>query len=112
LHNRYFYAGVLILIAGLIGATVIYVLTPDDATGGLGNGYLNKRLTEYEIERIGGMATVYVARFNLWLGSLWHGRRLALAVAVIAVVIALVCFWISDRVSAPSTGDQDDDHKD
>jgi hypothetical protein len=107
-HKRIFRAGVVILVAGLLSAALIYVFAADtEATVELGD----RRVNEFQIERIGGKATVYVVRFNEWLGSLWHGRQLAVTLGIISIVIALVCFWIADRAAAGLLGDQDDDRK-
>ena len=108
LHDRIFYAGVAVFIAGMAGAVLIYASAADGTAGDPATEYLNRRLTEFEIERIGGMATVYVARFNLWLAGLWHGKPLAFTVAAFSIIIALLCFWISGRKSESSPDDRDE----
>ena len=109
LQKRIFCSGLVILIAGLIGAALIYVFSADDVTGGPVTEIGDRRSNEFQIERIGGKATVYVVRFNEWLGSLWQGRRLAFTVGVLSIVIALACFWVAGLVSARMPGDQDED---
>ena len=111
LHKRFLYSGVVILFAGLIGAALTYVFSAEDATGGPVTEIGDRRANEFQIERIGGKATVYVVRFNEWLGSLWQGRQLASTVGVLSIVIALACFWVAGLVSARSPGDQDEDRK-
>ena len=106
LHRRINCAGVVILAAGLTGAALIYLFAADDAAPVTEIG--DRRVNEFQIERIGGMAAVYAVRFNQWLGSLWHGRQLAFTIGVLAIVIALVCFWVASVVSARSPGDQDE----
>jgi hypothetical protein len=98
-----------ILFAGLIGAALIYVFSAEDPTGGLVTEIGDRRANEFQIERIGGKATVYVVRFNQWLGSLWQGRQLASTVGVLSIVIALACFWVAGLVSARLPNDQDED---
>ena len=58
-----------------------------------------------------GMAMVYAVRFNEWLSSLWHGKRLAVTVAVLAMVIALACFWVANLMSLSCPENSDDDCK-
>jgi len=98
LHVRINYCGVAILLVGLVAAALIYVLAADDRASDSSVEIESGRIYEYNLERIGGMAAVYAARFNRWLASLWHGKSLAYTVAVLAIVIALVCFWVARMV--------------
>ena len=106
LHARIFYAGVFILVAGLIGAALIYWLTADSAAKKTEIEFANPRAYEFQIERLGGKAAVYVVRFNEWFTGLWQGRQLAFTVAVLAVVIALICFWLSKRMAEALPSDR------
>ena len=106
LHERIFYAGVVILVAGLIGAALIYWLTADSAVKKTEIEYANPRAYEFQIERLGGKATVYVVRFNEWFTGLWQGRQLAFTVAVLALVIALICFRLSKRLAEAVPSDR------
>ncbi len=98
LHGRIFYSGVIILVAGLAGAVLIYYFAADDS-GTAAIEFANPRAYEFQIERLGGKVAVYVVRFNEWFGGLWHGRPLAFTVAILAIVIALACFWVADRMA-------------
>ena len=98
LHIRIKYCGVGILLVGLAGAALIYIFAPDDSGSDPANEIARGRVYEYNIERIGGMAAVYAARFNRWSAGLWHGKPLAYTVAVLAVAIALACFWVARMV--------------
>jgi hypothetical protein len=62
---------------------------------------------EHNLELMGGKAAVYAVRFNQWLAGLWHGRPLAYTVAVLAVAIALVCFWMPRLMSGPLPSEPD-----
>ena len=95
LHRRIFHSGVAILVAGLIGSACIYLLGAGEDRGDFAIDMGNRRASEFQIERLGGMATVYVARFNLWFSGLWHGKQLAFTVAVLAVLVASACFWLA-----------------
>jgi len=105
LHERIFYAGVSVLVAGLTGAALIYVFSADAKTTAI--EFANPRAYEFQIERLGGMAAVYAVRFNEWFISLWQGRQLAFTVAVLAIVIALACFWLANRMAATLDDDGD-----
>jgi hypothetical protein len=95
LQARIRYGGMAVLAAGLIGAALIYSFAADDEGPDLGAEIASGRVYEYNIERIGGKAAVYAARFNQWLAGLWHGKQLAFTVAALAVALALVCFWVA-----------------
>ena len=105
LHERIYYSGVAILIVGLIGAALIYVFAADTAKS-VEIRFTNPRAYEFQIERLGGKATVYALRINEWLGRLWHGRQLAFTVAVPSIAIALICFWVANRLSATTPSDR------
>jgi len=98
LHVRIRYCGIAILLVGLVAAALIYIYAADDRSSGGAAEIESGRLYEYNIERIGGMAAVYAARFNRWLAGLWHGRPLAYTVAILTVAIALLCFAVARMI--------------
>ena len=108
LHKRIYFSGVAVLVAGLIGATLIYVFSAEtpaiDPTE-----MASRRAYERSIELFGGKAMVPMVRFHQWLGTLWHGERLAFTMGVLSVVVALACFWAAARVSERTASDQDED---
>jgi hypothetical protein len=55
---------------------------------------------------IGGKFAVYLAQFNDWFASLWQGTTLAFTVAVLSIVIALGCFWISHLIATAPPEDR------
>jgi hypothetical protein len=112
LHILIFYAGVSILLGGLVAAALIYMFTADDGASDAAGEIASGRVYEYNIERIGGMAAVYAARLNRWLAGLWHGRPLAYTVAVLSVAIALVCFCVARMIFVRLPIEPDDGHKD
>ncbi len=99
LHVRLRRAGIAILIGGLVAAFLIHLSSGPPTGADAASG--NSPLDDYNVERIGGKAAVYAARFNQWIGGLWHGRPLAYTVAAIAVAVALLCLWIADLASVP-----------
>jgi hypothetical protein len=110
-HRRIFYAGVAVLVAGLIAAVLIYVFSPDDAAARAAAESFNRQHYEFQIERIGGKMMVYLVRFNEWFFRLWQGRQLAFTVGVLAIAVALLCFWLAELVSVPLPRDQDEDRR-
>lgn len=111
LHVRIHYWGVAMLLVGLTSAALIYIFAAGDGGSDAAGEIASGRSYEYNIERIGGMAAVYAARLNRWLAGLWHGRPLAYTVAVLAVAIALVCFWVAHMVLVRSPREPDDGHQ-
>ncbi len=111
LHILIFYAGVAILLGGLVAAALIYIVAADDGGSDPAGEIASGRVYEYNLERIGGMAAVYAARLNRWLAGLWHGRPLAYTVAVLSVAIALVCFCVARMVFVRLPIEPDDGHK-
>src|SRR5271157_621855 len=111
LHVRIFYAGVTVLLAGFASATLIYIFAAEDGGADPAGAIASGRTYEYNIERIGGMAAVYAARFNRWLAGLWHGKPLASTVAALAVAIALACFWAARIVFVRLPTEPDEDRK-
>jgi uncharacterized membrane protein len=103
LHARIRLVGLTLLAGGLLASALIYVFagTEPDAASALANA----RLSEFNTARLGGMTTVYVARFNRWLATLWHGQSLAYTVATLSVVGALLCFWAADWIADPLPGE-------
>jgi hypothetical protein len=47
-----------------------------------------------QLERLGGRASVQMAEFDRWLSSLWHGRRLAVTLAVLGLVVGGTCWRV------------------
>ena len=98
--TRWVRFGVVILVAGLASAALIYFLAPEDPSAEAARTIASGRAYEYNIERVGGKAAVYASRFNQWLGGLWHGKALARTVAVLSVAVALLCFVLARMVAA------------
>jgi len=86
----------LVLAAGLAGAALIYGCAEPVAGQDVAATIGGSRAEEYNLERLGGKATVYAARLSRWLGGLWHGRPLAGVVAVLTLIVVLGLFWWAD----------------
>ena len=97
-HHRLRIAGYVVLVLGLLGASVVYFTAA--ASPELPD-YSGDRGYNLAMERMGGKASVYLAQFNRWLASLWHGTNLAFTIAVLAAVVAMMCFWLANFLSYP-----------
>jgi hypothetical protein len=108
-HLRVRQAGTVILFCGILCAALIYFLAPSEAGGA---AVMDSRQYEYQVQRIGGQAGLLMVQLNAWLGSLWHGERLAYTVGVLSIVIGLACHRVSSMMEeAASSGRSDVGHK-
>ena len=96
-------AAAIILAVGLAAAALVYARagTPDDASGGYaivgGQAFAVEEspAQRAQTERMGGRALVVTTQFNHWLGSLWHGERLAWTLAALSAFASLLCLYIA-----------------
>ena len=102
--------GAIILLTGLGSAVFVY-LTADSGPGGAA-GYEvsgdnvyplspeNSRMYAHDLELYGGRAAVLANEFRYWFVGLWHGKKLALTVACIAVFISACLFFVARHSSS------------
>ena len=110
-----------ILAVGLIAAVVVYfAAAPDDAgpaagyeINAAGNSYAvgaaDSKRYERGMEQMGGKANVLAAQFGDWLGTLWHGRRLAYTLAVVSVSSYLALYFLDFAPAPQSSPDKSSD---
>ncbi|HEY2000448.1 hypothetical protein [Paraburkholderia sp.] len=93
LQIRLYVTGVVILVAALIGACVIYLTTPAPDSA---EQFYAAKDPRYQItlQQIGGTAEVIAAGLHQWFDSLWNGKALAYTVAALGAAAAVVCFLI------------------
>lgn len=106
---RLYLIGAAILFGGLLSASWIYLAATDDVNDSdifsyeIVNGQkyavtkADSKRYHYEMERLGGKFNVILDEFNQWLSSLWHGKRLAYTIALLAIVVALACYWVAQH---------------
>ncbi|MGO4330229.1 hypothetical protein AB4Z48_02025 [Cupriavidus sp. 2TAF22] len=100
LPARLYLLGAVILGAGWIGAALIYLnAAREEASADLLYGPGWQRQYDFQLERIGGKAAVLAAEFSQWFGGLWHGRQLAITLAILATAAALLCFAVAREVA-------------
>ena len=95
--------GTVVMVTGVIAAVAIYVAQSfsSDREG----AYSPTKRDLYEIEKMGGKATVLGVEFNSWFGGLWHGRRLAYTVGFLSVAGYVACLWLADFFTDPPPPD-------
>ncbi len=76
-----------ILIAGLVSAMVIYYGAVAAPANPLGDPEDSRKYL-HDMELYGGKANLLATEVRDWLHGLWHGRRLAFTVAVLAGLVA------------------------
>ena len=98
------YAGVAILVSGLVSAALIYAFATDDADAEAAAEIASSRAYQHNLELMGGKFALLSVEFDEWFASFWHGRPLAYTVAVISIAIAGLCLWVA-HLSTPLGGE-------
>jgi len=94
-------AGLAVAVVGLLLAAAAWVHAgPDDEIDAV-----EHRREMQQLERLGGTASVRAAEFDQWLSSLWHGRRLALTLAVLGLVVGGACWRVGALMSEETLDD-------
>lgn len=91
----------IVLVAGLTGASVIYLTTSENDTDGA-TGFTsvldpsNSKMFRHDMRVYGGMANIYADEFIRWFAGLWHGKSLAFTVGAITLFVSFVLFYFAD----------------
>ena len=96
-----------LLVLGWLAAIGVYLAAVHGAADSAAQGEdsLERSAQELlQLERIGGKSMVRILDFERWVGSLWHGQRLAATLAVLTTIVVLLCLYIADLIG-------EDDHK-
>ncbi len=124
LRTWLYVASAAILLAGLVGAVLIYreaVNAPADESGyevigGFvypgGGAYSKKYL--HDVQLYGGNAAILGDRFIRWFNGLWHGTSLSYTVAVMACLLSFVVFVAANNVpvrAKSAVHSEDDPHE-
>lgn len=107
-RTRLYAIGAAILLAGWIGAAVIYATAPDNDGDALGYEFVDgvaypipayeSKKYRHDLERFGGKAAIMADDLNRWFAGLWVGKHLAYTLATLATGAALVCFLTARRL--------------
>lgn len=114
-HRRLHLAGIAILIAGWVCAAIVFAVAErGDAAGAADRQLLNGQVYEVpmdaskrelqQVERMGGKATVRMLVFENWLGSLWHGTRLAGTLALLSTAAGGLCIYLASLAAESDVG--------
>ena len=82
--------GLALVIAGLVAGAVAWVSA---SSVGEGDPVADRREMR-EVERLGGTAGVQTVKFDQWLGSWWHGQRLAFTLALLGLLLGGACWHV------------------
>ena len=82
--------GLALAALGLVAGAIVYV----SASAAAEADPMAQQREMRELERLGGTATVQTVKFDQWMGSLWHGRRLAFTLAVLGLAIGGACWHV------------------
>lgn len=84
-----------ILVVGWVAAALVAVTAQGDDDATLSD---TKRY-EYQMEILGGKSNLLATEIRDFMGSLWHGRRLAALLAVVSLVSTLACLFLAQRLN-------------
>lgn len=119
-RRQLFLLGLLILLAGLSAAAWIFATAAEDVSDVIGYEMVNgervpistsdSKAYRHDLERFGGKAAVFADDFNRWLGGLWHGKRLAVLLIILAFGVSYICFRAAERTPLdPRSGENETD---
>jgi len=57
----------------------------------------DSRININRLERLGGKSALFYQQLGEWLGSLWHGWRLGITIAVLSSAVALAWYLLAPR---------------
>lgn len=101
--------GVVVLVAGLLAAAIGYNVAPVEETGGTLGVDIRTNRDRLQLQRMGGSSYIMLKDFDDWFASLWHGRRLACTIGVLASVTFLLCRGVAhvhENMPPPEAGDR------
>ncbi len=100
--------GVVVLVAGLAGAGLVYVLAKNQSSNAIGyaqgDGTMypimpeDSKMYQRDLEMYGGKAALLMDDFRRWFASLWHGTTLAFTIGCITIVVSLGIFFVANRL--------------
>jgi hypothetical protein len=109
-HTRYKIVTILMLLAGLGSALVIYLTAGSSDEIGMVEEFEESKRFAHDLELYGGKANLIANKFSRWFEGLWHGQSLAYTVAVLTVVISVGYFLVASRLAAHAASDAADEN--
>ena len=86
-HRSLHRTGVAVLVVGWAAALLILLFAGAEDPQAAGRTHV----AEQQIERFGGKMTLQMVELQDWLGSLWHGKRLAYTLALLSTAVGGAC---------------------
>lgn len=118
LKKRLRLSSLIILVAGLCGAMLIYLLAEDIPDDSLGNVIVNgvvyplatrdSKKYRREVERFGGKAALLFDDFNRWFAERWQGKTLGKTVAWISILVSLGIYLFANSLGPDAQSDSQD----
>jgi hypothetical protein len=96
-----------ILVAGFAASIVIYVTASGRRPNPLGYDPEDTKIYVRDMELYGGRANMLASDIRQWFSGLWHGRKLALTIAVLTAVAASLV-WLLGQERPAEDGTPDD----
>lgn len=93
--------GLAIAAAGLLAGAAVHVTAGRDADVDA----VARQRELRELDRLGGTAAVQTVKFDGWLASLFHGRRLAFTLALLGLALGGAC-WHVGGLMGEDTADE------
>lgn len=90
-----------ILVVGFGSALLIFVTASPNPANPFGNEPEDSKQYLREMEVYGGKANVLASELRQWFESLWHGKRLAITVGFLTLVLLL--FYLVASTPLPPT---------
>jgi len=103
LQARRRFIAIAILVAGLGSALVIYLTAAPVPANPLGYNPEDSKQYLRQMEVYGGKTNELASEFRQWFENLWHGRRLAVTVACLTLLL-LLFFWVASTPLPPQVG--------
>ncbi len=88
---------VLLLLIGFGLALTVFVTTQPASVDPFADNPQAAKMHDRQLEMIGGKASIMTSDFQSWLGSLWHGRKLAVTLAVLTVGVTFAFRYIASH---------------
>ena len=93
--------GLAVIAIGLVAGAAVYATAGTDPEVDA----IARQREMRQVERLGGTATVQTVKFDQWLGSLWHGERLGLTLAVLGLVVGGACWKVGELMAEEDLDD-------
>lgn len=91
-------AAVLVLLAGLLSAGVVYVMADEATEDPWTQQIQNSKLYRRDLEIYGGKLNVVGADLGQWFTGLWHGRTLAFTIVALTGGASLVLAVVASQM--------------